>query len=238
MESEIQIPYLNVGIQSKRMNEFHVAANSASIGASKRKLSRFECWSEYCCFSFLFPPLFFTSLNKKFASESKLKQVNDNNDKGVPRPWVEILCIPMIAAMSQVLIPRWIRVNPCYWSKLTSGAGMAVESAVNNLVLNEIVEPAVTRPTAHIEWRWSLQSNNRLSKELVEPAVTRPTTRIPMITVVNSCRRDLTLANRSVRIAVTDLTPFLPIRFYGGLAAKVIWTFHPAAETLWDSTRY
>ncbi|MED6198734.1 hypothetical protein PIB30_069383 [Stylosanthes scabra] len=50
--------------------------------------------------------------------------------------------------------------------------------------------------------------------------------------------RDLTLASRGVRITVTDLTPFLPIRYYGELAAKVIYTFHPAAETLWDSTRY
>ncbi|MED6119400.1 hypothetical protein PIB30_011465 [Stylosanthes scabra] len=68
------------------------------------------------------------------------------------------------------------------------------------------------RPTAHIEWRWSLQSKNWLSKELVEPAVTRPTARIPVITMVNPCRRDL---SRGVRIAVTNLTPFLPIRSYG-----------------------
>ncbi|MED6171006.1 hypothetical protein PIB30_036659 [Stylosanthes scabra] len=115
---------------------------------------------------------------------------------------------------------------------------MAVESAVNNLVLNELVEPAVTRPTAHIEWRWSLQSNNWLSKELLEPAITRPYALIPVITMVNPCRRDFTLASKGVRIAVTDLTTFLPIRSYGGLAAKVICTFHPTAETLWDSTRY
>ncbi|MED6107866.1 hypothetical protein PIB30_018150 [Stylosanthes scabra] len=30
----------------------------------------------------------------------------------------------------EVLIPRWIRVNPRYWSELESGAGMAVESAI------------------------------------------------------------------------------------------------------------
>ncbi|MED6159130.1 hypothetical protein PIB30_039452 [Stylosanthes scabra] len=69
---------------------------------------------------------------------------------------------------------------------------MAVESAVNNLVLKELVEPAVTRPTA----------------------------RIPVITVVNSCRGALTLASRGVRIAIMDLTQFLPIQSYGGLAAK------------------
>ncbi|MED6217865.1 hypothetical protein PIB30_021506 [Stylosanthes scabra] len=69
---------------------------------------------------------------------------------------------------------------------------MAVESAVNNSVLKEFVEPAVTRPTA----------------------------RIPVITVVNPCHRALTLTRRGVRIAVTDLTPFLPIRSYRGLAAK------------------
>ncbi|MED6194209.1 hypothetical protein PIB30_026326 [Stylosanthes scabra] len=62
--------------------------------------------------------------------------------------------------------------------------------------------------------------NNSVLKELVEPAVTRPTARILMITVVNPCRRALTLASRGVRIAVTDLTPFLPIQSYGGLAAK------------------
>ncbi|MED6107827.1 hypothetical protein PIB30_017909 [Stylosanthes scabra] len=116
----------------------------------------------------------------------------------------------MITAMSQVLIPRWIRVNPHYWSKLTSGVGMAVESAVNNLVLKELVEPTVTRPTAQIL----------------------------MVTMVNPCRRALTLASRGVRIAVTDLTPFLSIQSYGRLAAKVICTFHPTAETLWDSNRY
>ncbi|MED6111761.1 hypothetical protein PIB30_055262 [Stylosanthes scabra] len=33
--------------------------------------------------------------------------------------------------------------------------------------------------------------------------------------------KDLTLASRSVRIAVTDLTTFLPIRSFGGLAGKV-----------------
>ncbi|MED6172157.1 hypothetical protein PIB30_047441 [Stylosanthes scabra] len=60
---------------------------------------------------------------------------------------------------------------------------------------------------------------------------------IPVITVVNPCRRDLTLASRGVRIAITDLTPFLHIRSYGGLATKVICTFHPTTETLWDSTR-
>ncbi|MED6122025.1 hypothetical protein PIB30_035759 [Stylosanthes scabra] len=115
---------------------------------------------------------------------------------------------------------------------------MAMESVVNNLVLNELVEPAVTRPTAHIEWWWSLQSIIWLSKELVEPAVIRPTARMPVISMVNPCRRDLTVASRGIRIAVTDLTPFLPIRSYGGLAAKVICTFHPTAEILWDSTRY
>ncbi|MED6219540.1 hypothetical protein PIB30_036700 [Stylosanthes scabra] len=116
----------------------------------------------------------------------------------------------MITAMSQVLIPRWIRVNPRYRSKLTSGVGMAVESAVNNSMLKELMEPAVTRLTA----------------------------RIPLITVVNPCRRALTLASRGVRIALTDLTTFLPIQSYGALAAKVICTFHPTTETLWDSTRY
>ncbi|MED6110673.1 hypothetical protein PIB30_045108 [Stylosanthes scabra] len=110
----------------------------------------------------------------------------------------------------EVLIPRWIRVNLRYRSKLTSSVGMAVESAVNNSVLKELMELAVTRPTA----------------------------RIPLITVVNQCRRALTLASRGVRIAVTDLTPFLPIQSYGGLAAKVICTFHPTAETLWKTTRY
>ncbi|MED6157664.1 hypothetical protein PIB30_025284 [Stylosanthes scabra] len=74
--------------------------------------------------------------------------------------------------------------------------------------------------------------NNLVLKELVEPTFTRPTARIPLITVVIPCRRALTLASRGVQIAVTDLTPFLPIQTYGGLAAKVICTFHPTAETL------
>ncbi|MED6185027.1 hypothetical protein PIB30_053063 [Stylosanthes scabra] len=115
------------------------------------------------------------------------------------------------------LIPRVViavessfKADPRYRSKLTSGVGMAVEFAVNNLVLKELVEPAVTRPTAQI----------------------------PLVTVVNPCRRDPTPASRGVRIAVTDLTPFLLIQSYGGLAAKVICTFHPIVETLWDSTRY
>ncbi|MED6181648.1 hypothetical protein PIB30_021241 [Stylosanthes scabra] len=118
---------------------------------------------------------------------------------------------------------------------------MAVESAVNNLVPKELVEPAVTRPTAQIPFGGTTVEsavNIWLSKELVEPAVTRPTARIPVITVVNPCRRDPTLASRGVRIAAMDLTPFLPIQSYGGLAAKVICTFHPTAETLWDSTHY
>ncbi|MED6221836.1 hypothetical protein PIB30_058480 [Stylosanthes scabra] len=92
-----------------------------------------------------------------------------------------------------------------------------------------------------IEWRsMAVESavNNSVLKELVEPTVTRPTARIPVITVVNPCRRALTLASKGIRIAITDLTPFLPIQSYGGLAAKVIWTFHPTAETLWESTRY
>ncbi|MED6148841.1 hypothetical protein PIB30_056813 [Stylosanthes scabra] len=55
--------------------------------------------------------------------------------------------------------------------------------------------------------------NNSVLKELVEPAITKPTARIPVITVVNPCRT-------GARIAVTDLTPFLPIQSYGGLAAK------------------
>ncbi|MED6159132.1 hypothetical protein PIB30_039454 [Stylosanthes scabra] len=62
--------------------------------------------------------------------------------------------------------------------------------------------------------------NNSVLKELVEPIVTRPTARIPVITVVNPCRRALTLASSGVRIAVTNLTPFLPIQSYGGLVAK------------------
>ncbi|MED6107969.1 hypothetical protein PIB30_018997 [Stylosanthes scabra] len=70
---------------------------------------------------------------------------------------------------------------------------MAVESAIQQLRLNELLEHAVTKPNALIL----------------------------VITVVNLCRRDLTLASRGVRIAVTHLTPFLPIRSYGGLAAKV-----------------
>ncbi|MED6181733.1 hypothetical protein PIB30_022171 [Stylosanthes scabra] len=95
-----------------------------------------------------------------------------------------------LKAFSFALSP--FRKDPRYWSKLTSGVGMAVESAVNNLVLKELVEPAVTRPTA----------------------------RIPFVTLVNPCHRALTLASRGVQIAVTDLTPFLPIQPYGGLAAK------------------
>ncbi|MED6151527.1 hypothetical protein PIB30_083377 [Stylosanthes scabra] len=40
----------------------------------------------------------------------------------------------------EVLIPRWIRVNLRYWSELTSGAGMAVESAIQptDQLLNEL----------------------------------------------------------------------------------------------------
>ncbi|MED6124234.1 hypothetical protein PIB30_057126 [Stylosanthes scabra] len=62
--------------------------------------------------------------------------------------------------------------------------------------------------------------NNLVLKELVEPAVTKPTAQIPLVTVVNPCRRDPTLASRDVRITVTDLAPFLPIQSYGGLAVK------------------
>ncbi|MED6221583.1 hypothetical protein PIB30_056161 [Stylosanthes scabra] len=72
--------------------------------------------------------------------------------------------------------------------------------------------------------------NNLMLKELVEPAVTRPTAQIPLATVVNPCRRDPTRASRGVRIAVTDLTSFLAIQSYGGLTAKVISTFYPTAE--------
>ncbi|MED6216802.1 hypothetical protein PIB30_011394 [Stylosanthes scabra] len=75
-------------------------------------------------------------------------------------------------------------------------------------------------------------SQQLVLKELVEPAVTRPTTRIPMITVVYPCRRDPTLASRGVRIAVTDLTPFIHIQSYGRLEAKINYTFHPTAETV------
>ncbi|MED6145667.1 hypothetical protein PIB30_027530 [Stylosanthes scabra] len=85
------------------------------------------------------------------------------------------------------------------------------------------LSPRRNTPT-RVEWRSiSVESavNNLVLKELVEPAVTRPTAQIPVITVVNSCRRALTLASRGVRIAVTDLTPFLPIQSYGVLAAKV-----------------
>ncbi|MED6146771.1 hypothetical protein PIB30_037840 [Stylosanthes scabra] len=64
--------------------------------------------------------------------------------------------------------------------------------------------------------------NNSVLKELVEPAFTRPTAQIPVITVVNLCRRALTLATRGVQITVTDLTPFLLIQSYGGLAAKML----------------
>ncbi|MED6219879.1 hypothetical protein PIB30_039900 [Stylosanthes scabra] len=102
---------------------------------------------------------------------------------------------------------------------------MVVESAVNNLVLKELVEPAVTWPTAQIPFGGSAVEsavNIWLSKELVEPAVTRPTARIPVITVVNPFRRDPTLASRGVRIAVTDLTPFLLIQSYGGRAPLFI----------------
>ncbi|MED6157685.1 hypothetical protein PIB30_025629 [Stylosanthes scabra] len=100
---------------------------------------------------------------------------------------------------------------------------MAVESAVDNLVLKELVEPAVTRPTAQIPFiGTAVESavNKLLSKELMEPAVTRPTARILVITVVNPCRRDPTLASRGIRIAVTDLTSFIPIQSYGGFASK------------------
>ncbi|MED6163613.1 hypothetical protein PIB30_081664 [Stylosanthes scabra] len=71
---------------------------------------------------------------------------------------------------------------------------MAVESATQQLRLNELFKPAVTKPNALI----------------------------PVVTVVNLCRRDLTLASRGIRIAVTNLTSFLPIRSYGGLAAKML----------------
>ncbi|MED6169050.1 hypothetical protein PIB30_017618 [Stylosanthes scabra] len=53
---------------------------------------------------------------------------------------------------------------------------------------------------------------NELFRNPLSPS---PNALIPVITVVNPCRRDLTLANRGVRIAVTDLTLFLPIRSYG-----------------------
>ncbi|MED6180354.1 hypothetical protein PIB30_009422 [Stylosanthes scabra] len=46
--------------------------------------------------------------------------------------------------------------------------------------------------------------NNSVLKELVEPAITRPTARIPLITVVNPYRRAITLASRGVRIAMLE----------------------------------
>ncbi|MED6119713.1 hypothetical protein PIB30_014084 [Stylosanthes scabra] len=82
---------------------------------------------------------------------------------------------------------------------LLPGVGMAVESAVNNSVLKELVKPAVTRPTA----------------------------RIPVITVVNPCRRALTIASRGVRIAVTDLTPFLPSNPMGDSQLRSFAYFTP-----------
>ncbi|MED6124476.1 hypothetical protein PIB30_059223 [Stylosanthes scabra] len=100
------------------------------------------------------------------------------------------------------------------------------------------LSPRRNTPPKRHRYRGGVCNQQLVLKELVEPTVTRPTPRIPMITVVNPCRRDPTLASRGVRIAVTDLTQFLPIQSYGGLAAKVICTFHPTAETLWDSTRY
>ncbi|MED6119964.1 hypothetical protein PIB30_016552 [Stylosanthes scabra] len=76
--------------------------------------------------------------------------------------------------------------------------------------------------THHPGYGGGVCSQQLVLKELVEPAVTRPTARIPMITVVNPCRRDPTLASRGIRIAVTDLTPFLRIQSYGGLVAKAL----------------
>ncbi|MED6181275.1 hypothetical protein PIB30_017847 [Stylosanthes scabra] len=57
----------------------------------------------------------------------------------------------------------------------------------------------------------------QLVRNLLSPG---PNALLPVITAVNPCRRDLTLTSRCVRIAVMDLTPFLPIRSYGGLTTK------------------
>ncbi|MED6156320.1 hypothetical protein PIB30_013352 [Stylosanthes scabra] len=118
---------------------------------------------------------------------------------------------------------------------------MAVDTTVNNLVLKELVELAVTRPTAQIPF---YRYGSGVCSQQLAVKRTRGTcchqAHCSNIRdhLVNSCRRDLTLASRGVRIAVTGLTPFHPIQSYGGLVAKVICTFHPTTETLWDSIRY
>ncbi|MED6120336.1 hypothetical protein PIB30_020016 [Stylosanthes scabra] len=103
-------------------------------------------------------------------------------------------------------------------------------------LLNELLEPAITRPILSLNGAGVCDPTTEAERTL-GTCCHQAHALIPVITVVNPCRRDLTLASRGVRIAVKDLTSFLPIRSYGGLAAKVICTFHLTAETLWDSTR-
>ncbi|MED6146628.1 hypothetical protein PIB30_036314 [Stylosanthes scabra] len=50
----------------------------------------------------------------------------------------------------------------------------------------------------------------RLNELFRNPLSPGPNALIPVITVVNPCSMDLTLASRGVRIAITDLTPSSP----------------------------
>ncbi|MED6121297.1 hypothetical protein PIB30_028798 [Stylosanthes scabra] len=130
-------------------------------------------------------------LEKGVTGCNQLNWFESSSQSGEVNP-LRILGIPT------VLIPRWIRVNPRYLSKLTSGAGPLLISNGGG-VCNPTTETERTRGTCCRQAHCS----------------------IPVITVVNPCCRDLTLASRGVQIAVPDLTPFLPIQSYGELTAKV-----------------
>ncbi|MED6146376.1 hypothetical protein PIB30_033884 [Stylosanthes scabra] len=133
-----------------------------------------------------------------------------------------------VAIESDELSPR--RNTP---PRIEYGGGV---SDPTDQLLNELLAPAITRPMLSLNGGGVFDPTTEAERTL-GTCCHQAHALIPVITVVNPCRRDLTLASRGVRIAVTDLTPFLPIRSYEGLTAKILFTFHPTAETPWDSTR-
>ncbi|MED6196363.1 hypothetical protein PIB30_046772 [Stylosanthes scabra] len=105
------------------------------------------------------------------------------------RPWVEILCIPMITA------------NP--------------RSDELSLRRNKPPQGGEINPYPHV-----LDIHNSEDTDLTMDSSK------PRVIGINS-------AAVGVQTAVTKLTPFLPIRPIG-IGAKVIRTFHPTAEILWE----
>ncbi|MED6222131.1 hypothetical protein PIB30_061426 [Stylosanthes scabra] len=69
--------------------------------------------------------------------------------------------------------------------------------------------------------------NNLMWKELSGTCCHQAHSSCTLVTVVNPCRRDPTLASRGVRIAVTDLTPFLPIQPMGDWQLRSCAHFPP-----------